>query len=53
LPSLRVRTRKIEQITGPGVTTTGHIAEWRLALRAHDLLTGALAAQTGSRLPRP
>jgi len=36
--TLGYRIRKIEQITGRGVTRTDHIAEWWLALRAHDLL---------------
>jgi purine catabolism regulator len=38
--TLGYRIRKIEQITGRGVTRTDHIAEWWLALRAHDLLSG-------------
>jgi PucR family transcriptional regulator, purine catabolism regulatory protein len=36
--TLGYRIRKIEQITGRGITRTDHIAEWWLALRAHDLL---------------
>jgi purine catabolism regulator len=38
--TLGYRIRKIEQITGRGVTRTDHIAQWWLALRARDLLTG-------------
>jgi purine catabolism regulator len=32
--------RKIGQLTGRGLTSTEHLAEWWFALRAHDLLTG-------------
>ncbi len=35
--TLGYRIRKIEQITGRGVTRTDHIAQW---LRARDLLSG-------------
>lgn len=38
--TLGYRIRRIEQITGRGLTRTDHIAEWWIALRAHDLLTG-------------
>jgi DNA-binding PucR family transcriptional regulator len=34
------RIRKIEQLTGCGLTSTEHLAEWWFALRNHDLLTG-------------
>jgi len=33
---LRSRLRKIERITGRGVTRTGHIAQWWVALRAQE-----------------
>jgi purine catabolism regulator len=38
--TLGYRIRKIEQLTGRGLTTTEHLAEWWFALRAHDLLSG-------------
>ncbi|TVZ05283.1 PucR family transcriptional regulator [Trebonia kvetii] len=38
--TLGYRLRKIEQLTGRGVTRTDHIAQWWLALRARDLLAG-------------
>jgi purine catabolism regulator len=38
--TLGYRIRKIEQLTGRGLTRTDHLAEWWFALRAHDLLTG-------------
>jgi purine catabolism regulator len=38
--TLGYRLRKIEQLTGRGVTQTDHIAQWWLALRARDLLAG-------------
>jgi len=38
--TLGYRIRKIEQLTGRGLTKTEHLAEWWFALRAHDLLTG-------------
>jgi PucR family transcriptional regulator, purine catabolism regulatory protein len=38
--TLGYRLRKIEQLTGRGVTQTDHIAQWWLALRAQDLLAG-------------
>jgi purine catabolism regulator len=38
--TLGYRLRKIEQLTGRGVTRTDHIAQWWLALRAKDLLAG-------------
>ena len=38
--TLGYRIRRIEQITGRGLTRTEDIAEWWIALRAHDLLTG-------------
>ena len=39
--TLGYRIRKIEQLTGRGLTRTDHIAEWWLALRALDLLRAA------------
>jgi hypothetical protein len=36
--TLGYRIRKIEQLTGRGVTRTQHLAEWWFALRAYDLL---------------
>ena len=36
--TLGYRIRKIEQLTGRGLTRTEHLAEWWFALRAHDLL---------------
>jgi purine catabolism regulator len=36
--TLGYRIRKIEQLTGRGITRTEHLAEWWFALRAHDLL---------------
>ena len=36
--TLGYRIRKIEQLTGRGITRTGHLAEWWFALRAYDLL---------------
>jgi PucR family transcriptional regulator, purine catabolism regulatory protein len=41
--TLGYRIRKIEQLTGRGLTRTEHLAEWWFALRAHDLLTGRSA----------
>ncbi|HUZ36581.1 MAG TPA: PucR family transcriptional regulator ligand-binding domain-containing protein [Streptosporangiaceae bacterium] len=38
--TLGYRIRKIEQITGRGLTRTEDLAEWWFALRAHDLLDG-------------
>ena len=38
--TLGYRIRKIEQLTGRGITRTEHLAEWWFALRAHDLLDG-------------
>jgi PucR family transcriptional regulator, purine catabolism regulatory protein len=38
--TLGYRIRKIEQLTGRGLTRTEHIGQWWLAFRAHDLLTG-------------
>jgi PucR family transcriptional regulator, purine catabolism regulatory protein len=46
--TLGYRIRKIEQVTGRGVTRTDDIAQWWLALRAHDLITGR---PTGSASP--
>jgi purine catabolism regulator len=43
--TLGYRLRKIEQLTGRGISRTDHIAQWWLALRARDLLAG----QPGSR----
>jgi hypothetical protein len=37
--TLGYRIRKIEQLTGRGITRTEHVAEWWFALRAQDLLT--------------
>jgi purine catabolism regulator len=37
--TLGYRIRKIEQLTGRGITRTEHLAEWWFALRAQDLLT--------------
>ena len=36
--TLGYRIRKIEQLTGRGITRTEHLAEWWFALRARDLL---------------
>jgi purine catabolism regulator len=38
--TLGYRLRKIEQLTGRGLTRTEHLAELWFALRAHDLLAG-------------
>jgi purine catabolism regulator len=38
--TLGYRIRKIESITGRGLTRTEDLAEWWLALRAYDLLEG-------------
>jgi PucR family transcriptional regulator, purine catabolism regulatory protein len=38
--TLGYRMRRIEQITGRGLTRTEHIGQWWIAFRAHDLLTG-------------
>jgi purine catabolism regulator len=38
--TLGYRLRKIEQLTGRGVTRTDHIAELWFAVRAHDLVRG-------------
>jgi PucR family transcriptional regulator, purine catabolism regulatory protein len=38
--TLGYRIRKIEQITGRGLTKTEHIAELWIALRSYDLLVG-------------
>ena len=43
--TLGYRIRKIEQLTGRGLTSTEHLAEWWFALRAHDLLTGRAVAR--------
>jgi DNA-binding PucR family transcriptional regulator len=40
--TLGYRIRKIEQLTGRGLTRTEHLAEWWFALRAHDLLIGRI-----------
>jgi len=37
--TLGYRIRRIEQLTGRGITQTEHLAEWWFALRAQDLLT--------------
>ena len=42
--TLGYRIRKIEQLTGRGITRTEHLAEWWFALRAHELLDGGQAA---------
>lgn len=39
--TLGYRIRKIEQLTGRGLTRTEHLAEWWFALRAYDLLAGS------------
>ena len=46
--TLGYRIRKIEQLTGRGVSRTEHLAEWWFALRAHDLLDGGQAARERS-----
>ncbi len=38
--TLGYRLRKIEQLSGRGISRTDHIAQWWLALRARDLLAG-------------
>lgn len=38
--TLGYRIRKIEQLSGRGLTRTEDLAEWWFALRAHDLLEG-------------
>jgi PucR family transcriptional regulator, purine catabolism regulatory protein len=38
--TLGYRIRRIEQITGRGLTRIDHIGQWWLAFRAHDLLSG-------------
>jgi len=38
--TLGYRIRRIEQITGRGLTSTEHIGQWWIAFRAYDLLTG-------------
>lgn len=38
--TLGYRIRRIEQITGRGLTRSEHIGQWWIAFRAHDLLTG-------------
>ena len=43
--TLGYRLRKIEQLTGRGISRTDDIAQWWLALRARDLLAG----QPGAR----
>jgi hypothetical protein len=43
--TLGYRIRKIEQLTGRGITRTEHLAEWWFALRAHDLLHGGQPRQ--------
>jgi len=48
--TLGYRLRKIEQLTGRGVTRTDDIAQWWLALRARDLL--AASPETGDARPR-
>jgi PucR family transcriptional regulator, purine catabolism regulatory protein len=44
--TLGYRIRKIEQLTGRGLTKTEHIAELWLALRSHDLLSGRFSEQS-------
>ena len=48
--TLGYRIRKIEQLTGRGLTSTEHLAEWWFTLRAHDLLVGRSPASRG-RIP--
>jgi purine catabolism regulator len=43
--TLGYRLRKIEQLTGRGISRTEHLAEWWFALRAHDLLDSGQATQ--------
>jgi purine catabolism regulator len=50
--TLGYRIRKIEQISGRGITRTDHIAQWWLALRARDLLAGR-AVDTAPLSPSP
>jgi purine catabolism regulator len=45
--TLGYRLRRIEQITGRGLTRTEHIAEWWIALRSHDLLAGRVPEPRG------
>jgi PucR family transcriptional regulator, purine catabolism regulatory protein len=47
--TLGYRLRKIEQLTGRGISRTDHIAQWWLALRARDLLAGALPQEFAER----
>ncbi|MER5182368.1 PucR family transcriptional regulator ligand-binding domain-containing protein [Streptomyces sp. NPDC002896] len=53
--TLGYRLRKIEQLTGRGLTRTDHIAELWFAMRAHDLVNGkadtGTARETRSELP--
>jgi PucR family transcriptional regulator, purine catabolism regulatory protein len=52
--TLGYRLRRIEAVSGRGVVRTDHIAEWWVALRAYDLLTGPLLQPARPRLlPRP
>jgi purine catabolism regulator len=44
--TLGYRIRKIEQITGRGLTKTEHIAELWIALQSHDLLAGHAGGKT-------
>ena len=43
--TLGYRIRKIEEITGRGLTRTDDLAEWWFALRAHDVLGSARARE--------
>lgn len=45
--TLGYRLRRIEALTGRGFSRTEHIAEWWIALRAHDLLRGAAEVGAG------
>lgn len=42
--TLGYRIHKIETLSGRGVVRTDHIAEWWIALRAYDLLSGVTGA---------
>jgi purine catabolism regulator len=50
--TLGYRIRKIEQLTGRGVSRTEHLAEWWFALRAHDLLGGGQSTRSGGQAAR-
>jgi len=48
--TLGYRIRKIEVLTGRGLSRTEHLAELWFALRAHDLLAGRAAPEPPARL---